>query len=56
MLERFFGHTKEAAPEVGSAAPDFSLATADGGKFTLSEAWPKSPVVIAFFKVTCKTC
>lgn len=56
MLERLFGHSKDAAPAPGSAAPDFSLATVDGGRFTLSDAWQKSPVLIAFFKVTCKTC
>lgn len=56
MLERLLGHTKEAAPDIGSAAPDFSLATMDGGEFTLSDACRKNPVVIAFFKVGCKTC
>ena len=56
MLERLWGHRQATTPDVGNAAPDFSLATADGGRFTLSGAWQKSPVVIAFFKITCKTC
>lgn len=56
MLERLLGHTKEAAPEAGTVAPDLALATSDGGQFTLSEALRKGPAVIAFFKITCKTC
>lgn len=56
MLERLLGHHKSAAPDVGDTAPDFSLATMDGGRFALSEAWHNGPVVIAFFKVSCSTC
>jgi peroxiredoxin len=56
MFERLLGVHKAAAPDVGSVAPDFSLATMDGGRFSLSESWQASPVVIAFFKVSCKTC
>ncbi|HVB34283.1 MAG TPA: TlpA disulfide reductase family protein [Patescibacteria group bacterium] len=56
MLERLFGHKKAAGPGVGDAAPDFSLATLEGGRFTLSELLQTGPAVIAFFKVSCPTC
>jgi peroxiredoxin len=40
----------------GTKAPDFTLPTIDGGKFSLSEELERGPVVLAFFKVSCPTC
>jgi peroxiredoxin len=40
----------------GTKAPDFALNTTDRGHFVLSEALARSPVVLAFFKVSCPTC
>jgi peroxiredoxin len=40
----------------GTKAPDFTLPTIDGGKFSLSEELKRGPVVLAFFKVSCPTC
>ena len=40
----------------GVKAPDFTLPTIDGDKFSLSEALQRGPVVLAFFKVTCPVC
>ena len=45
-----------AALTPGSTAPDFSLNTLDGKKFSLKEALLRGPVVLAFFKVSCPTC
>lgn len=41
---------------VGVPAPDFSLPTLVGGTIRLSEWTADSPVLLAFFKVTCPTC
>jgi peroxiredoxin len=56
MLERFLKKKKPAGPDVGDAAPDFSLPSLDGGSFTLSEQLKQGPLVLAFFKITCSTC
>jgi peroxiredoxin len=40
----------------GTPAPDFTLPTIDGGKFSLHEELARGPVVLAFFKVSCPTC
>ena len=45
-----------AALTPGTKAPDFSLATLDGGIFSLQEALRQGPVVAAFFKVSCPVC
>jgi peroxiredoxin len=45
-----------AAPTTGMRAPDFTLLTIDGGKFSLQEELVRGPVVLAFFKVSCPTC
>jgi peroxiredoxin len=37
------------APQVGAAAPDFSLPVTGGGAFTLSQRFREGPVVVAFF-------
>jgi peroxiredoxin len=41
---------------IGKKAPDFSLGTLDGRKFSLQEELARRPVVLAFFKVSCPTC
>jgi peroxiredoxin len=55
MLERLLGHAKPA-PDAGSNAPEISLPSMEGARFTLSDSRQRGPVVIAFFKVSCKTC
>lgn len=56
MFDRFFGKNKIPAPDVGDSAPDFTLPTPAGDPFTLSAALKNTPVVLAFFKVSCSTC
>jgi thioredoxin-dependent peroxiredoxin len=41
---------------VGSKAPKFTLPLVTGGEFSLQEALAKSPVVVAFFKISCPVC
>lgn len=45
-----------AALTAGTTAPDFTLETTDGKKFTLKEALLRGPVIAAFFKVSCPVC
>ena len=45
-----------ATLEPGKQAPDFSLNTLDGKKFSLRDAAERGPVILAFFKVSCPTC
>ncbi|MBI3661700.1 MAG: TlpA family protein disulfide reductase [Acidobacteria bacterium] len=40
----------------GHTAPAFTLASTNGGNFSLAEALKKGPVVAAFFKITCPVC
>ncbi len=40
----------------GAQAPEFELKSLDGTGFNLHEELAKSPVVLAFFKVSCPTC
>jgi peroxiredoxin len=40
----------------GSTAPDFTLPTMDGGRFSLRESLAAGPVVAAFFKISCPVC
>ena len=40
----------------GASAPDFTLPTMDGNRFSLRDALSRGPVVVAFFKVSCPTC
>jgi len=42
--------------EAGTRAPEIALPTADGGKFALSEARKRGPVIAAFFKSSCPVC
>jgi len=44
------------ALEAGARAPEIALPTAQGGKFSLSEARRRGPVVAAFFKSSCPVC
>jgi len=45
-----------ATLEAGKQAPEFSLNTLDGKKFSLRDALERGPVILAFFKVSCPTC
>jgi len=40
----------------GSKAPNISLPTLQGGKFSLASALEAGPVVLVFFKVSCPVC
>jgi peroxiredoxin len=40
----------------GTKAPDFTLPTIDGGKFSLSEELKRGPVALVFFKISCPVC
>src|SRR5256885_10747585 len=40
----------------GVTAPDISLPTLDGSKFSLAAALKSGPVALAFFKVSCPVC
>jgi peroxiredoxin len=44
------------ALSTGTKAPDFTLPTTNGDKFSLADALKRGPVVLAFFKVTCPVC
>ena len=44
------------ALEAGVQAPEISLSSLDGKKFSLAESLKKGPVVAAFFKVSCPVC
>jgi peroxiredoxin len=45
-----------AALTTGTHAPDFELRTMDGRRFALREELANSPIVLAFYKVSCPTC
>jgi peroxiredoxin len=45
-----------ATLKAGTLAPDFTLPTMDGKKFSLRDALARGPVIAAFFKVSCPTC
>jgi peroxiredoxin len=45
-----------AALTPGATAPDFTLKTIDGKKFSLRDARGRGAVVVAFFKVSCPIC
>lgn len=40
----------------GASAPDFTLPTVGGERFSLKEALNRGPVVAAFFKISCPVC
>src|ERR1700733_16179637 len=56
ILKRRTGGRPMAALTMGTKAPDFELTAMDGKRFSLQEALAHSPVVLAFFKVSCPTC
>src|ERR1700685_1169246 len=39
----------------GSPAPDIQLPDLNGDLWSLNDAWEKSPVLLAFFKISCPT-
>ena len=41
---------------LGSAAPEITLPSTKGTKFSLQEALKRGPVVAAFFKISCPVC
>lgn len=45
-----------AALTAGTKAPEFELRAMDGRRFVLREELAQSPIVLAFFKVSCPTC
>jgi len=45
-----------AALPAGTKAPDFFLPALDGSRFSLQDALKTSPLLVAFFKVSCPVC
>ncbi len=45
-----------AALTAGTKAPDVVLKTVDGKAFSLRDQLEKTPVVLAFFKISCPVC
>jgi peroxiredoxin len=56
LLRKLLEGQTMAALTVGTKAPDFTLKTIDGKRFSMSEQLVQGPVVLAFFKVSCPTC
>jgi peroxiredoxin len=54
----FFGKRRDrmTALATGTKAPEFSLKTLDGKRFSLGDELARGPIVLAFFKVSCPTC
>ena len=55
-LRNIFGGPRMATLKAGTLAPDFTLPTMDGKKFSLRDALARGPVLATFFKVSCPTC
>src|ERR1700693_3836282 len=56
-LSRWVGSSKKMTTIVfGQAAPDFSLKSIDGTKYSLPELLTRGPVFVSFFKVSCPVC
>jgi cytochrome c biogenesis protein CcmG, thiol:disulfide interchange protein DsbE len=56
-LNRLFGGPKDmAALPAGTNAPEISLPSLDGGRFSLQAALQQGPVLAAFYKVSCPVC
>ena len=51
-----FRRSEMSTLEAGVKAPDFTLPTMSGEKFSLHEALSKGPVLLAFFKISCPVC
>ena len=47
-----FEQFTETKPLAGEVAPDFTLETVDGERFTLSEVYAEQPIVIEFGSYT----
>ena len=45
-----------AALTAGTQAPEISLRSIDGSKFSLHDTLKRGPVLAAFFKISCPTC
>ena len=45
-----------AALTAGTSAPDFTLPTMDGSRFSFRDALARGPVILAVFKVSCPVC
>jgi peroxiredoxin len=56
-LSRWVGSSKKMTTIVaGQTAPDFSLKSLDGTKYSLPELLTRGPVFVSFFKVSCPVC
>jgi peroxiredoxin len=56
-LNRLLGGPKDmAALPAGTKAPEISLPSLDGSKFSLRAALKQGPVLAAFYKVSCPVC
>ena len=49
------GYLLSSTPDVGDPAPDFTVATSDGGEFTLSQQ-KGNVVVVEFMAIYCSVC
>jgi peroxiredoxin len=56
-LSRWVGSSEKMTTIVaGQTAPDFSLQSIDGTKYSLPELLTRGPVFVSFFKVSCPVC
>jgi peroxiredoxin len=56
-LSRWVGSSKKMTTIIASQmAPDFSLKSIDGTKYSLPELLTRGPVFVSFFKVSCPVC
>jgi peroxiredoxin len=56
-LNRLFGGLNDmAALPAGTKAPEISLPSLDGSKFSLQAALKQGPVLAAFYKISCPIC
>src|ERR1700722_116278 len=56
-LSRWVGSSEKMTTIVaGQTAPDFSLKSSDGTKYSLPELLTQGPVFVSFFKVSCPVC
>lgn len=57
QLSRWVGSSKKMTTIVaGQTAPDFSLKSIDGTKYSLPELLTRGPVFASFFKESCPVC
>ena len=56
VAKKFVRRSDMSALEAGVKAPDFTLSTMSGEKFSLSDALVKGPVLLVFFKISCPVC